>query len=345
VKEQIVHTEVELADTIRKLLDKNLFRIIGTEQSTPHGRSCLGIRAEVEGRAVTFVAECKLNPTRSTLEQVAAYAIGKQRPLLITVRLSESFVAECRERGVSCLDLNGRVWIKAPGILIDRNIPNPSIRYRLAESDIRFFSPKSTRLARALLSYPDRVWRQQDLAEITGLSQGLVSRLLNHAAREGWVEGRRGDWKLTRIAPLLDEWARADDWLKRITLRQYSTLTADFPGLARTLAEKTVGDIAFTQWFAANLRFPYTQPPVVSAYRREFPSPEEAEALNLREVNDGGKLWLLVSRDTGVFQTVRRIEGFPVVCDAQIYLDLLQVGLRGPDQAKALREWAGFCKP
>jgi hypothetical protein len=32
------------------------------------------------------------------------------------------------------------------------------------------------------------------------------------------------------------------------------------------------------------------------------------------------------------------------VCDAQIYIDLLQVGLRGPDAARALREWEGFRK-
>jgi len=344
VNEQIIHTEAELRDTISKVLDRNIFRIVSRDDRSPQSRSDITIAAKVEGHTATFVAECKLNPTTSALEQVAAYATGNKHPLLVTVRLSESLVEQCRQRDVSCLDLNGRIWIKVPGLVIDRNIPNASVRYRLAKSEIRFFSPKSTRLARALLSYPDRVWRQQDLAELTGLSQGLVSRLLNHTAREGWVEGRRGDWKLTRLAPLLDEWAKADEWSKRIALRQYSTLANDFPGIARDLVKKTVGDIAFTQWFAANLRFPYTQPPVVSAYRREFPTPEEKDALNLREVTDGGKLWLLVPRDAGVFQTIHRVDGFPLVCDAQIYLDLLQVGLRGPDQAKALREWEGFCK-
>jgi hypothetical protein len=34
-----------------------------------------------------------------------------------------------------------------------------------------------------------------------------------------------------------------------------------------------------------------------------------------------------------------------LVSDAQIYLDLIHAGLRGPDQAKALREWKGFCRP
>lgn len=345
MNEQIIHTEAELKDALRKVLDKSIFRIVGKGNPAQPAISGFTIEAEVSGRSVSFAAECILNPTISSLAHVDASRAGNRYPLLVTVRLSDSLLRECRERAVSCLDLNGRAWIKAPGFLIERNIPSFSVQYRLAESEIRFFSPKSTRLTRALLSYPDRVWRQQDLAELTRLSQGLVSRLLNHAAREGWVEGKRGDWKLTRLAALLDEWARADKWGERIALRQYSTLTNDFPGLARDLVDKTVGDIAFTQWFAANLRFPYTQPPVVSAYRREFPSPEEADGLNLREVTDGGKLWVLVPRDAGIFQTVRRIDGLPLVCDAQIYLDLLQVGLRGPDQAKALRDWVGFCKP
>ncbi|MEI6516015.1 MAG: hypothetical protein WCO77_08560 [bacterium] len=46
----------------------------------------------------------------------------------------------------------------------------------------------------------------------------------------------------------------------------------------------------------------------------------------------------------GVFQTVQRVDDFPLVCDAQIYLDLIRAGLRGDDQAKALRGWKGFCK-
>jgi hypothetical protein len=345
VNEEVIHSEAELVEALRKVLDKNIFSIISSEEALPHGRADLTVKVEYEGRSATFIAECKLNPKVSALDQVASHGRGKKHPLLVTVGLSESLVAHCQERGVSCLDLNGRIWIKAPGLLIDRITPKSSIRYRLTEAEIRFFSSKSTRLARALLSYPDRTWRQRDLADITSLSQGLLSRLLNHAAGQGWVEGKRGNWKLAGLDRLLDAWVKADEWSKRITLRQYSTLSSDFSGLARHLVEQSRGDIAFTQWFAANLRFPYTQPPVVSVYRGELPTEDEKKEHNLREVADGGRLWILVPKDAGVFQTIRTVDGFPIVCDAQIYLDLLQVGLRGPDQAKALRDWEGFCKP
>ena len=37
-----------------------------------------------------------------------------------------------------------------------------------------------------------------------------------------------------------------------------------------------------------------------------------------------------------------KVGEFTVACGAQIYLDLLQGGLLGPDQAKALGEWEEF---
>lgn len=344
MKKLIIHTEAELKDALRKALDRSIFRIVGSEERRGHRVVDLSIEASIGGRTATFVTECKLNPTISALDQVKSYATGKRFPLLATVRLSESFVEECRQRGISCLDINGRIWIKAPGLLIDRQVPSSSARYTLAESGSRFFAPKSSRLARTLLHSPERTWRQSDLAGTTGLSQGLLSRLLNHAARQGWVEGRRGDWKLAGLSALLDAWQREDDFSKRVILRQYSTLETNRHSTARQLIERWQGELAFTQWFAASLRHPYADVAIVSAYRREFPAPEELADLGFREVDSGGRVFILIPRDDGVFRNIQLVEGIPLVTDAQIYLDLIHAGLRGPDQAKALREWKGFCK-
>jgi hypothetical protein len=102
---------------------------------------------------------------------------------LIAPSLSEVLVEHCRERGLSCLDLNGRQWIRAQGVLVDRK-PSEERRYRppLLPPDV--FQPKSSRLVRALLSQPDRAWSQGELGERTGLSPGLVSRLVRHLVNE-----------------------------------------------------------------------------------------------------------------------------------------------------------------
>ena len=47
----------------------------------------------------------------------------------------------------------------------------------------------------------------------------------------------------------------------------------------------------------------------------------------------------------GIFLETQTVQDLPLATDAQIYLDLQNTGLRGPDQAAALRQWEGFCRP
>ena len=346
MKDTVIQSKSELLETLRTVLSKEEIRPLHLVSLVPGGQAEEAQATfSFDGRTLRFAVDLRLETTAAMVAQLAATAVTARMPILLaTVRLPESLAKRCRETGINHMDLNGRLWIRDAGLLVDRHVPDPAVRYRLADREVDFFSPKSSRIARALLSYPDRTWRQADLAETTQLSQGLVSRLLNYAGKFGWVEGGRGDWRLADLKAVLDAWEKADVWRKRVTLRQYSTFEADLKVLARRVLDHAVGEIAFTQWFAANLRFPYTQPPLVSVYQRHLPTPDEQAELGLREVSDGGRLWILVPRDEGVFQTVHHMEKFPLVCDAQIYLDLLPVGLRGPDQAKALREWKGFCK-
>ena len=104
--------------------------------------------------------------------------------------------------------------------------------------------------------------------------------------------------------------------------------------------------IAFTQWIAAWERHPFTEPAVCSAYVSRLPEEGATlEALGLRRVSEGGKLWLHVPDDEGIFMETQTRHGLTLATDAQIYLDLQRTGLRGPDAAAALREWDRFCRP
>lgn len=299
---------------------------------------------DVDETSHRFGVDCKLRPAVRDVEKLAAKGASELSPLLATVRATPTLIVHCKRLGVSCLDLNGRIWLRTKGVLIDREPPRGTAQFRTAEPPVNIFSLKGSRLARALLSFPGRQWRQTELADFTGLSQGLLSRLLKQASAQGWVAGSRGDWGVTDADGFLDAWKAADVWRKRVTVHQYSALEGDLTKLARRVLEHATGEVAFTQWFAAGLRFPYADVPVVSAYVAEAPQGVLAEKLGVREVSSGGKLWLITPKDLGVFQAIRKVEAIPVVCDVQIYLDLLHVGLRGPDQAEALRAWEGFCK-
>lgn len=300
---------------------------------------------ELDGRSNRFQVICKLRPSVRDVDALKAQTLHDGQHLLATVKASNSLIEHCKKRKISCLDLNGRIWLRSQGLLIEQQESYGPTQYRTADPPVNPFSLKGSRLARVLLSYPGRKWRQAELAEKTDLSQGLLSRLLNHACSEGWVTGSRENWTVADADSLLDTWAAADSWKKRAHVRQYSVLEGDPRKLAQRILDKSSGNIAFTQWFAAGLRFPYADVPLVSAYVKPAPLSSFAEALGAREVTTGGNLWLIAPEDAGVFQAAQTSEGYPLVCDAQIYLDLLQVGLRGPDQANALRKWGGFCKP
>lgn len=303
------------------------------------------IRLALDNRVVLFERAFYLDPGRREIERLANEQ--KSIPiLLVVVRLTQATVRHCRDLGLSCVDLNGLAWIRADGILIDATFTAGRNRekYTLERKEPDLFSLKSGRLSRALLSFPGRAWKQSDLVDTTGLAAGLVSRLLNHLVHVGWATGDRGDWRLTKPDALLDAWRSSDKWSKRVSIREYATLERDTRAIARRLADFPKHRLAFTQWFAAGLRYPYANVSIVSAYRDVFPEEDELAKLSLTRVQTGGQVWLLVPKDEGVYQVGRLVEGFPLVSDVQIYLDLLQVGLRGPDQAKALREWHGFCK-
>ena len=147
---------------------------------------------------------------------------------------------------------------------------------------------------------------------------------------------------------LIDAWVKADHFNRRAVTTRYTCFTGQPLETARRLAHWASGQtvaLAFTQWLAGWLRQPYTEPAVMCAYVSRLPESAVLEELGLRPVSEAGKVWLHVPEDEGVFLELQNVQGLPLVSDAQIYVDLQGTGLRGPDQAHAMRSWTGFCRP
>jgi hypothetical protein len=346
-KIKLIKSEVELQEAARELLaedDVLHWRWKSKEQRRGRGIVDAVLELTLDERRYGFDTEFKLSPTASDLDRLVERK-GSRPLLLIAPHLSDPLASHCRERGINCLDLNGRLWLRAEGLLVERQ-PTAANRFRPAIVPPDVFSLKSVRLVRTLLTHPGRVWTHRQLVERTGLSPGLVTRIVKHLINEGLVGVDQRAISLKRPDALLEAWAASDDWSRRTTVRQYSLLASDVEEIANQLLKHFPKDepLVFTQWIAANLRHPYTTPPVVSAYVAVLPDERLERALNARRVPEGGTLWLLVSKDDGVFRETQRVGEFTLACDVQIYLDLLRVGLRGPEQAKALREWSGFLK-
>ena len=301
-----------------------------------------------DGRTHRFKVRYSLKPSVSELQNLVATGKSNDPILIVTPQLSPRILDFCRQHQLSAIDLNGRAYLRAEGLLVDRPAyPDRDFRFDLEPRD--FFVGKSARIIRTLLTDRDRSWVQSELVNRTKASSGLVSRIVKHLTHEGFVEktGTR-EFRLREPLALLDAWAESDNFARRTKTVRYSVFGGSPVDLAHRLnklAEDNSLTIAFTQWVAGWLRHPYTEPEVVSAYVSQIPADTTLANFGLRPVNDAGKVWLHVPDDEGVFLETQTVKELPLVSDAQIYLDLLKTGLRGPEQAAALHNWEGFCRP
>ncbi|MCX6858373.1 MAG: hypothetical protein NTV80_26135 [Verrucomicrobia bacterium] len=344
-KGAIIRHESELALHFREFLpedpDLRWHLPLGTdEQRLDH------VEVELDSQRVAFRPVYELKPSLPWLASLKP--TQGTPPLLVTPELSHRVLDACKQHGIAAIDLNGRAWLRAPGLLVDRRpLLGRSFSYELEPRNI--FVGKSARIVRCLLTDRDRTWTQAEIVPRTKASSGLVSRIVQHLISQGFVEKTSArEFRLRDWHGLLDEWVESDRFPKRTR----TTLYAGFFGPPQELLQrlqqwaKTQSvPLAFTQWIAAWARHPYTEPVVCSAYVARLPAAATLEQLGLRSVTEGGKLWLHVPDDDGVLTETQTCNNLTLVSDAQIYLDLKRTGLRGPDAAAALREWEGFCRP
>jgi hypothetical protein len=340
----------ELAREFSRLISTDPDLTWLTPLSTPNGNVLPSVDLSFDGKKISFRPFFSLSPSLNELKSLAETKRSGHtvfQPLLVTPRLSSRTLDFCRLHALNAIDLNGRTYIRAKGVLIDRkDLPGRNYIFELEPRNV--FVGKSARIVRSLLSQRDRLWAQSELVVRSQASSGLVSRITKHLTHQGYLEkiGARS-FRVHDAPALLDDWASADNFAKRATTAHYSAFGNSPLELAKKI-EVLLSDhsikVAFTQWIAGWLRHPYAEPVVVSAYASHLPSDKLLETIGLRPVTEAGNLWLHVPDDEGVFLEIQKVSGLPLVSDAQIYLDLLKTGLRGPDQAEALRNWEGFCR-
>lgn len=306
------------------------------------------IELEIDDRALRFKPVYSLKPGIPELEAILASWTDSLSPLLIAPELRPWILDFCRQKRLAALDLNGHVYLRSAGVLVDRrSLPGRDFRFELEPRNV--FVGKSARIIRSLLTDRDRIWTQAELVDRTKASSGLVSRIIQHLLSQGFIEKQSPrEFRLREPLGLIDAWVKADDFNRRTTVARYTSLGANPLVIAQQLkswADAQSVRLAFTQWIAGWLRHPYTEPVITSAYVTRLPEAATLEQLGLRPVTDAGKVWFFVPDDEGIFLETKIFNDLPLVSDAQIYLDLQKTGLRGPEQADALRHWEGFCRP
>jgi hypothetical protein len=263
--------------------------------------------------------------------------------VLLAPFISEESAKICAEAGIGYADLAGNARLSFDQVYIETRSPENPFREKRETRSL--FAPRATRALRVLLQGPLRPWKVTELAESARVSLGWVSAVRQQLLAREWAAEEPGGLRVTKPAALLEAWVKADDWEKRTRTQEYSVLINEPLELAEKLKEALADEPpVFTQWIAGWLRHPYTTPVVVTAYVKKFP--DEAlirESLLGRLVTGGGgRLRLVLPKDEGVLHPQQTVQGFQLVSDVQVYLDLQRAGLRAEEQAEELKRWTDF---
>jgi hypothetical protein len=243
------------------------------------------------------------------------------------------------------LDLNGRMFLHAPGFLVERALPSGR-HFRTGLPARRLFSGRACRLARVLLSQKGALWTIRDLARDARLSLGTVQSLLVAYHRDGLVSGSRGDWRLTSADPLLDAWRSADRWEQRVTQTWFKADIADWRQVCRQVLVKLGRDagVAFTQFTGAALRGGSAAVPRVTFYTSATPA-DLAAACGWHPGRKDSEILVLTPEDPAISDHGNSVEGLPMCGDGQIYVDLVAAGAGHGIDAEAFKSWGGFLQP
>lgn len=261
--------------------------------------------------------------------------------------ISPRVASQAKEQGIGYFDAAGNCWIRSERdrLLIERNgRTSPRQTLRSAADP---FSPKSSRIVRAMLSEPTKGWQVRELAEHeqVRVSPGLVVKVKRALVDEGYAIEHESLLRLCDPTGLLEAWA------------------TKYPGPQRQLSLYLRGDTATAeqvigQWCQQN-KLVYALGGLSAAWRlasetrynvasvyvedRGF----EDKLLTRLDVRHGGKqvdsganLQLWQAFDVSVFagKAVSKQDSLPTTSPIQTYLDTKRTAGRGEDAAGAIFE-------
>jgi hypothetical protein len=315
------------------------------------------VRLRIDGKETSFRLVRRSWLLEGEVEQIAT---GDMQSLVVYQRASSKAREALRAAGISYAGADGRVYLRAPGLLIERDdrvrpgtaAPGAA---RLGDAELRNpFSGKASRVSRWLLLHPGMTVAQSELARQLDLSPALVSRTVRALERQGFVTPASSPSRLRRTVKVHRPRAFIDEWATRYARRSIPQLVWDVGARdaesVLELLEETAAERSREGWAigglagAAEVRPAVVEPRDVLVWVTAEGRDLLQEELRPRAGRRGrGALRVAVDRDpwplTHLASTEARI---PVVDRVQLYLDCTREGERAYEAADAIAREAGW---
>lgn len=208
------------------------------------------------------------------------------------------------------------------------------------------FSKKASRIIRVLLINFGKRWTIEELSAEADVSLGYTHAIITTLLEQKNVH-RDDSYKILISNPgtLIKRWASFNQYTAMNTFLRYHTFEGNIDTFLGEFIKNENKRYAFTVLTGAHIVAPYVRPTNVHFYigdggdARYF-----VKELDLRPVETGGNISMVLPYDDGVFYETQEIGGLNVVSNVQLYVDLLNYPARGEEAAERIislleREW------
>jgi len=258
-------------------------------------------------------------------------------PVFASSYLTESTRDLCKAAGIGYIDLTGNIYLRFANVLIDKVSPTSPERERRVLKSLS--STKTSRIIRRLLRSPKRLYSVTEIARLADVSSAEAYKVATMLELKGFAE--RDSKRQIRILDaerLLTDWSKSTDFRKNQVISTYSlerTPEKIMKAISLVSSRSLDRRYALTMFAGASLISPYTRFYDVCAYINGDIN-WWIDQLDLKEVETGSNLQLVIPRDFGIFDEMQEINGFNVVSSIQLYADLVGNPARGSEQAEMI---------
>lgn len=307
--------------------------------STPASQSFL-LHTKTYQRLTPATAEGAFSRMRDHSDRVGAVSV------VFASVVSNRTAEIAKAHGVSWIDFAGNCRLVFPehGIYVHRTgIRNPF--GKTMSSKLNVFSPKSSRVVRAMLQEPSRGWQLNELAKHNDvrISNGLMSRIKKSLIEDGYALMHEGQLRLKSPKALLRDWV--DHYRKDKPNEFAFYMRGDVEQIENQVAawcsesnlEYALSRFSAAWRLAPEVRYSVASFLVSTEAVRETSLQIFRDQCGARRVDSGANLVLHLPEDESHF-TGRVAEPLQITSPLQTYLDLMAMGGRGEEAATAIYE-------